>query len=349
MTLGPNSTNATVVIKASNAPFDILVNGDFNGPNPWLFVPGAVLTSATILPNHAGRTGVLNVSGTSPAGTTDTAFVYQTIQWPSFPILSGLASIDYCIDLTPTGFFGIYLLTIGYALVDVNTNVVVDSNTVTFASTGQTCTPASWTLQTFGVNVAALTPGNQYFYVLFFRIQRIFGAGYSVSFYVDSTSLVLTPNQPVFQGIALYANVSIGTYNSSMSLVGFTFVGNADLNITLKNNTASQLSTPIVIDNSVLISGSTSELIATTVPPGYYSLEIHVSSLVDPGGRISAILNFIYRVGQGVYVYYPVNITVVDPPSRGEAAQDPPLRTYKLVVDYNSGLSNVIGGLFEGG
>jgi len=333
VTLGPNSTSANVLVKASNAPYDILVNGEFNGPNPWIFIPGTVLTSAVVAPVYAGRVGVARISGTSPLGSNDIAFLYQTITWPSFPILSGLFEIEFCVDVAPLGFFGLYQYGIGYVIIDAATNLIVTQGGITNVVVNNVCTSLNWNTLSLGVNIGAMVPGNQYYFALQFRIREIFGSGYSVSFNVDNVSLILTPNQPVFQGIVLYANVSSGVYNSSLSLVSFSSVGVSDLNITLKNNTVAQYSSPLSIDNNVVVSSATSELIITPVPPGYYSLEIHLSSIVDIGGSISSTLYFIYRVNQGVYVYYPVNITVVDPPNRPLNPSAPPDRVYEFVVD----------------
>jgi len=332
--LGPNSTSASITVKASTQPFDIVANSDFIGPSPWLFIPGTDLTSATVLPSYLGRIGVANVSGSGvlSTGYTDSAFLYQQITWPTTPVLSANVYLEACVEYAVTSGFSILLLDATIYVVDAATLTVVDSLPfVLDVGLSSTCT---WTLYTGGLTVGSYTPGGTYYFLIRFRVQSLFtlfSASYYARFYTNLANITVTPANPTFLGIFLLANVSTGVFNASLSLVSASFTGNVDANIWLRNNTVQQQSSPITITGSTVVSSQTSELLVTTVPPGYYSLEMWLDTTISPGA--SATLNLVlrYRIEDGVYVEYPIQLNIVDPPARGGVDGGPPDRVYKIL------------------
>ncbi len=334
VTLGPNSTSATITVKASIQPFDLVSNSDFIGPNPWLFIPGADLVSATVLPTYLGRTGVANVSGSGAlsSGYTDSAFLYQQITWPTTPISSATVYLDACVDFAVTAGFSILLLDATVFLVDAATLTVVESFTFLLGiGASGTCT---WTLNTAALTVGLYTPGATYYFLIRYRVQSLFtlfGGSYYARFYTDLANITVVPTNPTFLGMFLVANASTGIYNASLSLLSASFTGIVNASIWLRNNTIQVQSTPITITGSTIISSQTSELLMTTVPPGYYSLEMWLDTTISPGA--SATLNMVlrYRIEDGVYVEYPIQLNIVDPPERGGRSAEPPGKVLRIL------------------
>ncbi len=334
VSLGPNSTSASITVKASTQPFDIVANSDFIGPSPWLFIPGTDLTSATVLPSYLGRVGVANISGSGSlfSGYTDSAFLYQQITWPTTPILFANVYLEACVEYAVTSGFSILLLDATVFVVDANTLAVVDSLTfILDVGSSSTCT---WNTYTGGLNVAAYTPGGTYYFLIRYRVQSLFtlfGGAYYARFYTNLANITVAPANPTFLGIFLLANASTGIYNASLSLVSASFTGNVDANIWLRNNTVQVQSSSITITASTIVTSQTSELVVTTVPPGYYSLEMWLDTTISPGS--SATLNLVlkYRIQDGVYVEYPIQLNIVDPPERGGRSAEPPGNVFRIL------------------
>ena len=307
--IGPNRTSFKVEIKASTTPYELTTNGNYTGgPAPWLFIPGTYLDTAIWFPNRLGRDGVIMINGTINVDTVDAASIIQQITWPTQPIASATLDIGYYASTVTSGF-AFALLYIGYRIIPVGGGAPVDSGSTSIAI-------GSWNTVSFPINVAALTPGADYFLLIdvIARVIIFFGGIAYVEFNLDYSILTVTPLRPSFSGAFGHANTSIRSYNVSLYIVSVSANGNANVSIWLRNHTASVDSTKIIIINSIVVSDSTNKISIAPVPPGYLALDLLIDTTIDPTASITIDLIMRVEVEDNVYVEYPMIIFIYDPP-----------------------------------
>jgi len=339
--LGANSTSANITVKASTAPYEITINGRYDaGPSPWTLDPGTYITNAVWYPTLLGRTGVMNISGNAfqtgffTVTVLDWAYLTETITWPSTSITSANLIIDYRIRWASPSIFGIVEYALGYEIID-SSNVVIDWNLALVFQGANLNGDTNWNTLTFTLNPALFTPGENYLLriTLYFRVIALFSIDIYFEYLLDQSVLIVTPSKPTFTGVVLNLNSTVGIYNVSLYLNSINAIGNANVSIWLRNYTASVDSTKISIENSLVINPSTSELLITPVPPGFLSLSIILDTVIDVGASITLNLTLKYRLYDGVYVEYPITITIVDPPYRDGSSEYPvPDKPIKLVI-----------------
>ena len=339
--LGANRTSANITVKASTSPYEITTNGNYDaGPSPWTFSPGTNLTSFNWSSTLLGRTGVMNISGNaSQVGfipiVMDNASLVELITWPSTTVTNAQLNITYRIKWNGSYFFiGSFQFGIGYEIFD-SLNTLIDTNFTSLTPTIATSGDTNWNTFTFNLNPASFNPGENYQLRIVVNFTAIgdFFIYLEVDYYLDQSLLIVTPSKPSFTGVILNLNTTLGIYNVSLYLNSINAVGNVNVSIWLRNHTISLDSTKITIINSAIVSSSTSELLITTVPSGYLSLNILIDTEIDVGASVTLYLTLKYRLYDGVYVEYPIIVTIIDPPTRSSSSEYPiPDEPVKLVI-----------------
>ncbi|RLE98969.1 MAG: hypothetical protein DRJ57_03035, partial [Thermoprotei archaeon] len=225
VTLGPNSTSAQVSIKASVEPGELTYNGGFeSGPDGWYFAPGNYLTSAVWLASYLGRVGVVDIYGTIPGLSYDSAGLVQLITIPNATLASLTLNVTYYIE---------YARSIVYVIVGL-----YDPSTSSWAWTGSSrAVSGSWTTEQFSIPVDSVSPGASYYvYAGVYIFNLNFLGSQLYHFYLDEVRLVAVPQYPSFTGTALLGNTT-SSFEASLKLVSLTASPGSNVPLWLVNHT----------------------------------------------------------------------------------------------------------------
>ena len=301
VSLGANRTSAIITVNATTSTQELTINGGFEtGPDYWYFVSGTYLTSAYWYDSFLGRTGVIEITGSIPAGQSDNAGIVQEVTFPS----TELSSIELYIGY----FFGVYFRTTCYVLAGLYDPEVGD-----WAWFGYTaCSVGSWSEAYFSIPLTAVEQGKSYYVYAGVYIYNGFFLAQTYSYYMDYVHLYVQTANPSFSGVTLNIQDVAGSYTGKLVLTSYSFTGSVNASIWLKNFYGID-SSRIEIVNSNVVSSSTSEISFDVPPSGYVSLKIMLETVMEPSSSANLSLKFIYRRGDGVKVTYPLQLSIIDP------------------------------------
>ena len=312
VTLGPNRTSALVSIKTLISDVELTYNGDFYlGPDGWYFIPGAYLTNAYWLPSYQGALGVIEIYGTIPGYTGDVAALLQNITIPSTSISSLTEEIVYYYPSRP--------LSVCYVLGGLYD---WESGTLVF-SDGVQCVENSWSEAIFNIDPSVVEPGKTYGLIAGILIYNFF-LPQTYYVYYDRVELVAQTENPVYSGNWLLSSSDSGNYRGKLVVTESTFSGEVNATIWLVS-VEGHTSTPIVIRESTIVAGETSEIPFSEPPSGYNSLYFKIDTSLEPGSSCTLELKFVFRT-EGAIAEYPITLSIHDPELHGE---------YSLSLKYN--------------
>ena len=293
--LSPSNTSAEVVVFTSNSQ-QILYNPDFySSPDGWLCSAGTNLTCYWLPGDTGASGGVAAIGGVLPTLSSDSAYVVQEVRMPNASLtqvvmearvrlsqgIPGLSS--YIVGLYDPVNSSLYytsgLLQTGYTVVTVNLTGLVE-------------------------------PGGRYYAVV--GLYTVSLISFTVEMLIDWVNLYVNTSESTYSGPILKINAS-ERIHASLLLKSLDSPGGLNVEITLTNLTST--STPITVENSIVTSSSTSEVIFDVPPPGYTSGRINIStSKVQGNHTLWLELRYCTLPGSlGPCVYYNITLTI-DPP-----------------------------------
>ncbi|OYT50864.1 MAG: hypothetical protein B6U76_12005 [Desulfurococcales archaeon ex4484_217_2] len=312
VTLGPNRTSALVSIKTLISDVELTYNSNFYlGPDGWYFIPGAYLTNAYWLPSYQGALGVIEIYGTISGHDGDVAALLQNITIPSTSLSSLTEEIVYYYPSRPLSVC--YVLG---GLYDWETGIMVFSD-------GARCVENSWSEAIFKIDPSVVEPGKTYGLVAGILIYNLF-LPQTYYVYYDRIELVAKTENPVYGGNWLLSSSDSGNYRGKLVVTESTFSGEVNATIRLAS-VEGHTSTPIVIRESTVVAGETSEIPFSEPPSGYNSLYFKVDASLEPGSSCTLGLKFVFRT-EGAIAEYPITLSIHDPELHDE---------YSLSLKYN--------------
>lgn len=303
VSLGANRTSSNVTVKAFSGLREITYNGDFDtGPDGWFFLPGTYLTNVAWLPSFLGASGVIEISGTLPSFTYDSAYILSSVSIPNTSISGLFLNVTYYVRRVWGVFHRLVVV-----LYDLDTSSVVWSST-TLPVTG------GWDVASFTIPASSVVPGKMYYILAgFYAFNPIPFFPVNLSYYFDSVHLYVNLTNPSFGGVVLAGNLThTQEFNAWLRLDDLTVTGNVNASIVLINLTG-YASSPIEVSNNVVLSNETSPIEVAPSPPGYVSFRVILQISMEAGSSVNMTLSLIYSLG-GVTATYPVRINVTDPP-----------------------------------
>jgi hypothetical protein len=305
-TISANGTSASVKVTETNTA-QIVSNPDFyDNPDNWFFYSPNNYLSAYWLSSDTGASGgVVQIYGDEPAGVDDYGLILQTVTLPSATITS--ITIYSTLRIANAPLLSSYEYIIG--LYDPDTNTWVDYVTGTPSSSYQT--------YSLSINPSSVTPGKSYYVAVGVIISTSSWFSGTLDFRIDSVYMYVQTQEYTFSGSSIDVNSTINAYGK---LVIVSYSGNMtslNTNISIRNFNG-QSSTPIRIENGVITVSETNWTSIPTVPSGYHSASIYVSSESTNTVNVTFYMYLVVSTsgpGSGALAYYPLTLTV--DPSHG--------------------------------